>query len=101
MSEILLEVLEEEETVGGAKSFDLGFLFDEVIPKFLATQGERFFSSPDPHLCHVELIDICAQTCRSCRVARSSSPRNTRPPSPRRLQLSTSMPRCKSSKRPG
>lgn len=40
VSEVLLEILEEEETQGGKKSFDLGFLFDEVIPKFLAAQGE-------------------------------------------------------------
>lgn len=36
---MLLEILEEEETQGGKKSFDLGYLFDEVIPKFLAAQG--------------------------------------------------------------
>lgn len=41
VSEPLLELLETEETKGGKKSFDLGFLFDRVIPKFLGAQGER------------------------------------------------------------
>lgn len=40
VAEVLLEQLELEETAGGAKSFDLGHLLMEVIPKYLAAQGE-------------------------------------------------------------
>jgi hypothetical protein len=40
VSEVLLDTLEEEESMGlTQKSFDLGFIFDKIIPGFLGAQG--------------------------------------------------------------
>ena len=96
VSEVLLEILEEEETQGGKKSFDLGFLFDEVIPKFLAAQGEfepfsiylhcqrRVADSP------LSLLARSPQTSPSSKVDPSSSPPSTPRLSRQLSQLSTS-----------
>lgn len=43
VSEVLLETLEEEESQGlQQKSFNLGFIFDQVIPGFLTAKGLFF-----------------------------------------------------------
>lgn len=56
VSEVLLETLEEEESQGlQQKSFDLGFIFDQVIPGFLADKGS--FSRTQHALCFAGLAD--------------------------------------------